>query len=90
MDRELIGLFNPRDPYVAQLAQIITLFYKMSGKKTSREEIEEIIASDGKSLTENEIQQLLDMQEHFPPDMKLPQKSLGKMPARSDNTHEEQ
>ena len=63
MTRQLIGLYNPRAPYVEQLAQIILMYQKISGKKTSRAEIEEMAADDGKTLSEAEIQQLLDLQQ---------------------------
>lgn len=89
MTRELIGLVNPRASFVQQLAQIITVFYKISGKKTSREEIERLIDKHDQALTEEEIQQLLDMQEHFSADMKLPEKPMGKIPTESSDTQQQ-
>lgn len=74
MTKQLIGLYNPRAPYIEQLEQIITLYQKISGKKTTRAEIEEMAADDGKVLTETEIQRLLDMQEQFPEPAPLPKK----------------
>lgn len=76
MTKQLIGLYNPRAPYVEQLEQIILMYQKISGKKTSRAEIEEMAADDGKTLSEDEIQQLLDMQEQFPEPTPLPEKPL--------------
>lgn len=63
MTKQFIGVYNPRAPYIEQLAQIILMYQKISGKSALREEIEEMAVDDGKTLSEAEIQQLLDVQQ---------------------------
>lgn len=50
----------------------LILWYKVKGKKSSREELIRSAEKWGGSLSEEGIEQLLDMQEQFPEPQPLP------------------
>ena len=76
MTRQLIGLFDPNGSVFKKTRDTLILWYKMKGKKTSREELIRSAQKWGGELTEDEIQQLLNMQERFPEPTPLPEKPL--------------
>lgn len=76
MTRQLIGLFNPNGTTFEKVRDSIILAYKLKGIKTNREEIIGVAEQWGGTVTEDEIQQLLEMQEQFPEPQPLPEKPL--------------
>lgn len=76
MARQLIGLFNPNGTVFEKTRDTLILWYEIKGKKSSREELIRSAKQWGGELTEDEIQQLLDMQEQFPEPVPLPDKPL--------------
>lgn len=67
MTNQLMGLFNPRATTFDKVRDSIILAYKLKGVSANREQIIKAAQQWGGTLTEEEIQQLLDMQTHFPP-----------------------
>lgn len=72
MTKQLIGLFDPNGTVFEKTRDTLILWYKVKGKKSSREELIRSAEKWGGSLSEEEIQQLLDMQEQFPEPQPLP------------------
>lgn len=74
MANQLIGLFNPNATTFQKVRDSIILAYKLKRVTANREQIIKAAEQWGGTLTEEEIQQLLAMQEQFPEPTPLPEK----------------
>lgn len=72
MTNQLVGLFNPRASTFDKVRDSIILAYKLKGVTANREQIIKAAQQWGGTVSEEEIQQLLEMQKHFPEPQPLP------------------